>query len=179
MAFDLQPVLTGTLLELRPLRADEFDVLFAVAADPGIWEQHPDRHRYREDRFRVFFDEAIASGGALIATDAATGRVIGSSRFHGYDPIRNEIEIGWTFLARAYWGGRYNGEMKRLMLDHAFQFVETVVFLVGPENIRSQRAVERIGGVHIGTRLRDDGREAVTYQITAEAWRGLARKTEV
>ena len=174
MAFDLQPVLTGTLLELRPLRADEFDVLFAVAADPGIWEQHPDRHRYREDRFRVFFEEAIASGGALIATDAATGHVIGSSRFHGYDPVRDEIEIGWTFLARAYWGGRFNGEMKRLMLDHAFQFVETVVFLIGPENIRSQRAVERIGGVHIGTRLRDDGREAVTYQITAEAWRGLA-----
>jgi N-acetyltransferase len=179
MAFDLQPVLNGTLLELRPLRADEFDVLFAVAGDRGIWEQHPDRHRYREDRFRVFFDEAIASGGALVAIDVATGRIVGSSRFHGYDPVTRKIEIGWTFLARACWGGRYNGEMKRLMLDHAFQFVETVVFLIGPENIRSQRAVGRIGGVHLGTRLRDDGREAVTYQISAEAWRGLARKTEI
>ena len=174
MAFDLQPALKGTLLELRPLRADEFDVLFAVAADPDIWEQHPDRHRYREDRFRVFFDEAIASGGALVALDAATGRVIGSSRFHGYDAAKNEIEIGWTFLARAYWGGRYNGEMKRLMLDHAFRFVETVVFLIGPDNMRSRRAVEKIGGAYIGTRLRDDGREAVAYQITAHAWRGLA-----
>ena len=116
MPFDLQPHLTGELLELRPLAAEDFRDLYAVAADPLIWEQHPCSDRYQEDVFKVFFREALESGGALIATDAKDGRVIGSSRFHGYDAAKSEIEIGWTFLARSHWGGVYNGEMKRLML---------------------------------------------------------------
>jgi RimJ/RimL family protein N-acetyltransferase len=113
MSFDLQPVLKGKLLELRPLRADDFDDLFAVARDPLIWEQHPASDRYQEERFRVFFREALESGGALVAIDTRDGRVIGSSRFHGYDPDSSEVEIGWTFLARSRWGGRYNGEVAR------------------------------------------------------------------
>jgi RimJ/RimL family protein N-acetyltransferase len=177
MAFDLQPVLKGELLELRPLRAVDFDDLFAVAADPLIWEQHPARDRYQEDVFRDFFGEALASGGALIATiatiatDARAGRVIGSSRFHAYDARRSEIEIGWTFLARAYWGGRFNGEMKRLMLEHAFRFVDRVVFLIGLQNFRSQRAIEKIGGVRVGSRPDAGGRESLVYEITAAAYR--------
>ena len=131
-AFDLQPTLKGDLLELRPLRAEDFHDLHAVAADPLIWEQHPVRDRYREEVFREFFREALESGGTLIAIDARQGQVIGSSRFHGYDTGKSEIEIGWTFLARPYWGGVYNGEMKRLMIEHAFRFVNSVIFLVGP-----------------------------------------------
>jgi RimJ/RimL family protein N-acetyltransferase len=73
--------------------------------------------------------------------------VIGSSRYHGYDAEKREIEIGWTFLAKAYWGGSYNGEIKRLMLDHAFTFLDTVIFFVGEENWISQRAMEKIGGI--------------------------------
>jgi RimJ/RimL family protein N-acetyltransferase len=170
MPFDLQPVLKGELVELRPLRPEDFDRLFAVASDPLIWEQHPERERYREDVFRIFFQKALESGGALIAIDRSDGRVIGSSRFHGYDPEGSEIEIGWTFLARSHWGGRYNGEMKRLMLQHAFRFVNRVVFLVGPQNYRSQRAVEKIGGVRAGTRKDDTGRESVAFEITTEAF---------
>ena len=128
--FDLQPVLEGELLRLRPLQASDFDDLFAVAADPLIWEQHPAPDRYKEEQFRTFFRESLESAGALIAIDRRDGRIIGSSRFHGYDRERSEIEIGWTFLARSHWGGRYNGEMKRLMLLHAFRFVDRVVFLV-------------------------------------------------
>jgi RimJ/RimL family protein N-acetyltransferase len=164
MPFDPQPTLAGTLLELRPLRPDDFDVLYAVAADPLIWEQHPASDRYQEPVFRRFFQDALDSGGALVALDRATGLVVGSSRFHGYDEARGEVEIGWTFLARSHWGGRYNGEMKRLMLDHAFRFVPRVVFLIGPENWRSRRAVEKIGAVLAGTRT-VDGRESVVYQI--------------
>jgi RimJ/RimL family protein N-acetyltransferase len=167
MPFDLQPVLKGKLLELRPLRADDFDDLFAVARDPLIWEQHPASDRYQEERFRVFFREALESGGALVAIDTRDGRVIGSSRFHGYDPDSSEVEIGWTFLARSHWGGRYNGEMKRLMLEHAFRFIDRVVFLVGVDNRRSQRAVEKIGGVRVGSRSDASGRESIVYQITA------------
>ena len=168
MPFDLQPTLTGRLVELRPLRPDDFDALFAVASDPLIWEQHPASDRYREDVFRAFFREALDSGGALVALDARDGRIIGSSRYFGYDPERSEIEIGWTFLARSHWGGAYNGEMKRLMLDHAFRFVGRVVFLIGPQNYRSQRAVEKIGAVRAGSRRDASGRESLVFEITAD-----------
>src|SRR5262245_56135073 len=127
MPFDLQPCLQGDLLELRPLRAEDFNALYAVAADPLLWEQHPASDRYRLEVFQGFFRDALQSGGAFIAIDRADGRVIGSSRYHGYDESRSEIEIGWTFLARSQWGGVYNGEMKRLMLRHAFRFVRSVV----------------------------------------------------
>jgi RimJ/RimL family protein N-acetyltransferase len=167
MTFDLQPHLKSELLELRPLKPDDFESLFAVAADPLIWQQHPDPNRYKEDVFREFFAEALRSGGALIATDAKTGEVIGSSRYYGYDQQKSEVEIGWSFLARSHWGGMYNREMKRLMLNHAFKFVKAVVFLVGPENIRSQKAMEKIGGVQIESRKNAYGRESYVYQISA------------
>jgi RimJ/RimL family protein N-acetyltransferase len=171
MHFDPQPVLNGTLLRLRPLRTDDFDALFAVAADPLIWQQHPVSDRYKEEVFRNFFSEAMASGGALIALDASDGRVIGSSRYNGYNASKSEVEIGWTFLARAYWGGHHNGEMKRLMLEHAFKSVDRVIFVVGPQNLRSQRAVERIGGVRVGTKLDPTGRIDVVFEITAATFR--------
>lgn len=167
MPFDLQPMLQGKLLELRPLRPEDFPELYAIASDPLIWEQHPSNDRYKEEVFREFFREALASGGALIALDAKDGQVIGSSRFYGYNQEHSEIEIGWTFLARSHWGGSFNGEMKQLMLQHAFQFVDKVVFLVGPQNIRSQRALEKIGAVRVGSRPDASGRDSLVYRITA------------
>jgi len=165
--FDAQPVLEGELVSLRPLRGDDYEALYAVATDPLIWAQHPARDRHEEAGFAAFFADALASGGALIVTDVATGRIIGSTRFHGYDEARSEVEIGWTFLARSHWGGRYNGEMKRLMLAHAFRFVRSVVFLVGRENVRSQRAVEKIGAARAGERPDASGRDSLLYRIMA------------
>ena len=167
MSFDLQSILKGELLKLRPLRPEDFHDLYAVASDPLIWEQHPSNDRYREDVFKGFFREALESEGALIAIDAKNGRIIGSSRFHAYNSEKSEIEIGWTFLARSYWGGAYNREMKQLMLRHAFQFVKSVIFIVGTQNFRSQKAVEKIGGVRVGSRTDARGRENFIYQITA------------
>jgi RimJ/RimL family protein N-acetyltransferase len=173
MPFDLQPTLRGSLVELRPLRPDDWAALYAVASDPLIWEQHPERERYREDVFRLFFRRALESGGAFVAIDVENGRVIGSSRYHGYNEELREIEIGWTFLAREYWGGRYNGEMKELMLRHAFQYVDSVIFLIGPENIRSQKAVEKIGGILAGRRT-EDGFESLVYRIAKPIIDGTA-----
>jgi len=166
MPFELQPTLTGEFLELRPLRADDFEPLYAAASDPAIWAQHPESDRYKRDVFENFFKGAIASGGAFAVIDRKTGRIIGSSRYAGYNEPASEIEIGWTFLERAYWGGAYNREMKRLMLEHAFRFVERVLFFVGPTNYRSQRAMEKIGGVRIGTRPNAVGRESIVYKIS-------------
>jgi RimJ/RimL family protein N-acetyltransferase len=165
MSFDLQPSLQGELLALRPLRAEDYPELYAVASDPLIWELHPSSDRYKEEVFGTFFRQGMESGGALIAIDSKDGKIVGSSRFDGYDAEKSEIEIGWTFLARSHWGGAYNGEMKQLMLRHAFKFVKRVVFLVGPQNLRSQRAVEKIGGVRAGTRPDAFGRENFLYQI--------------
>jgi RimJ/RimL family protein N-acetyltransferase len=167
MSFDLQPTLKGELIELRPLRPDDFHDLFAVASDPLIWEQHPEKDRYKEAVFQTFFRGALESGGALVAIDRKDGRVIGSSRFYGYHSEKGEIEIGWTFLARSHWGGVFNREMKKLMLGHAFRFVKNVIFVVGSRNLRSQRAVEKIGGVRVGSRLDANGRDSFVYQITA------------
>ena len=139
--------LLGELVELRPLREDDWEALFQVASDPKIWEQHPNSDRHSRDVFRTFFREAIDSGGALVAVDRETQRIIGSSRFVWYDRDQRTIEIGWTFLVRDCWGGRYNREMKRLMLQHAFTFARRVVFVIGPDNLRSRRAIERIGAV--------------------------------
>lgn len=170
ISFDYQPALKGELVELRPLRAEDYDDLYAVASDPMIWEQHPSNDRHEEPVFKEFFREALASGGALIVMDARTRKVIGSSRFHGHDQANSEVEIGWTFLARSHWGGRYNGELKQLMLEHAFRFVRQVVFLVGPRNLRSQRAVEKIGAVRIGSRRDGNGLDSYIYQISRSAW---------
>jgi N-acetyltransferase len=168
MTFDFQPVLEGELVLLRPLLSDDFNDLFEAASDPAIWEQHPAPDRYQAAPFRDFFDESLRCGGALVVCDRLDGRIVGSSRFHAYDKARGEVEIGWTFLKRSHWGGRYNWEIKWLMLSHAFNFVDRVVFVVGPSNYRSQRAVEKIGALKVGKRCDASGRESILYEITAE-----------
>lgn len=167
---DLQPHLKGELIELRPLRADDWETLYQIASDPLIWEQHPNHDRHKPDVFRQFFDGAMASGGALVAIDRQTQRTIGSSRMVWFDAEQTTIEIGWTFLARAYWGGAFNGEMKRLMLAHAFTFADRVVFVIGAENRRSRQAIERVGAVltpRTATGLDANGRPSalVIYEI--------------
>jgi len=166
-AFELQPTLEGKLLQLRPLRPDDFEALYAVASDPLIWEQHPAKERAEREGFRKFFQKGLDTGGALVAIDRTNGRVVGTSRYHDLDERNSEIEIGYTFLARSHWGSGHNREMKELMLRHAFKFVERVVFTVDPNNLRSQMAVEKIGGVRMGTRVNCEGRDSVLFQITA------------
>ena len=144
---DRQPTLEDERLLLRPLAEDDWEGLFAVASDPGIWAVHPAHDRWQEPVFRAFFADALAKGGALAVVDKASGRIVGSSRFQDFDPAGGgSVEIGWTFLARSHWGGSYNAEMKRLMLAHALRFAERVDFRVGAGNLISRRAMEKIGG---------------------------------
>jgi RimJ/RimL family protein N-acetyltransferase len=173
VSFDLQPTLTGERLELRPLREADFQMLYAVASDPLIWAQHPQPDRCTEPVFREFFRGAMDSGGAFAVVDRVNGRIIGSSRFARYDPAASEIEIGWTFLARSHWGGACNAEMKRLMLSHAFRFVQRVVFHVGPNNRRSQRALEKIGASRADVVPDPGGGHAVVFEITRERFAGM------
>lgn len=146
-AFDFTPTIVGESISLRALTSEDFDVVYAAASDPLIWEQHPFSLRYQRDVFESgFFRGALASDGALVITDNASGKVIGSSRFYEWDPEKREVAIGFTFLARSHWGGDTNRELKRLMLDHAFRWAEVVWFHVGASNMRSRKAMEKIGG---------------------------------
>lgn len=145
--FDFQPTLVGESITLRPLTADDFEALYAAASDPLVWEQHPDPSRYQRDVFQKgFFASAVASGSAFVVIDNASRDVIGSSRYYEWDPLKQEVAIGYTFLARSHWGGKVNREMKQLMLDHAFRWARTAWFHVGVDNRRSRKAMEKIGG---------------------------------
>jgi N-acetyltransferase len=149
-AFELQPTLEGPTLLLRPLRADDFEALYAVASDPLIWEQHPRSDRWKRPVFEDFFAKALASGGAFAVVEKASGAIVGSTRY--YDLSAASVAIGFTFLARRLWGGAANREMKELLLAHAFGFVPEAVFHVGENNRRSRRALEKIGARLAGTR---------------------------
>jgi N-acetyltransferase len=172
--FDLQPTLEDHVLLLRPLATEDFEGLYEVASDPLVWEQHPAKDRCQRDVFELLFADAMASGGAFAVIDKETGKIIGSTRFHRIKEAENAIEIGWTFLARKYWGGRYNGSMKQLMIDFALQFVDNILFYIDENNIRSQKAVEKIGGERIfvidGTPLEVRPNAAAIYRITREKW---------
>jgi len=144
-----QPILKGSLIRLRPLVDSDYDALHAAASDPLIWEQHPDRERYKHERFQIYFRSGIESKGALVVIDPRTDAIIGSSRFADHDPAASTVEVGYTFLTRDYWGKGYNHELKKLMLDYAFEIVDAVLFFVGDTNFRSQAAMKKVGAVEI------------------------------
>lgn len=143
---NLQPVLNGSTITLRPLKPGDFEALYLVAADPKIWELHPDSERYQRDIFQQrFFAGALTSGGALVIEESDSGRIIGSSRYYEWNPDTKEISIGYTFIERSHWGVGTNQELKELMLNHIYQWAVAVWFHVGKINIRSRRAVEKLG----------------------------------
>ena len=175
---DFQPTLIGPTITVRPIAASDWPELHAAASDPKIWELHPTPDRYTEAEFRKFFDGAVKAKMAFVFVDRASGKLIGSSRYHGYEPAFSEIEIGWTFIVREHWGGATNREVKRLMLDHAFTFVDTVVFWIGKDNLRSQGAMTKIGGVKragLFTRKVTGEKPYIIFEITKSKYQNGGR----
>ena len=170
---NLQPTLQGETLVLRPLAAEDSDVLHAVASDPLIWALHPEPTRWQREVFQRFFDSGLACGGALVVQERASGAVVGSSRYYHWQPESREITVGYTFLVRRLWGGSANRELKGLMLGHAFGFAQAVWFDVGVDNLRSRRAMEKLGATIARTSPADPvkGTAAhVHYRIDRSAW---------
>lgn len=167
--FNPQPILEDARVLLRPLRPENFEALYAVASDPAIWEQHPAKERSQREGFTRFFEEALASGSALLILDKSTGEVIGTSRYNRVQESEDALEIGWTFLARRYWGGTYNAAIKALMMNHAFRHYGKLLFYIHHENLRSQRAIQKLGGRRIheidGVQLAVRPTASVTYCI--------------
>lgn len=174
MNFSIQPILENERARLVPLETTDFEELFAVASDPKIWEQHPNKDRWQEPVFRSFFDGAMKSGGAFKIIDKATGKVAGSSRFYDYDAAANTIMIGYTFYGTAYWGTGINPSVKKLMLDYILQFVDKVHFHIGATNFRSQQAIQRIGAEKVAEAqvayYGEPDRHNFVYEITRENW---------
>jgi RimJ/RimL family protein N-acetyltransferase len=150
MRMELFIPLENDKVSLTPVKPEDFERLYAVASDPLIWEQHPSKERYKREVFEVYFKGAIESGTAYLITEKNSGEVMGSTRYYGYDPVKSEVNIGYTFLARKFWGGKYNPSVKRLMLQNAFRLVDRVHFHVGASNLRSQKAMEKLGAKKIG-----------------------------
>lgn len=174
----LQPTLESEMVVLAPLQPHNFERLFKVASDPEIWAQHPNKNRYERTIFENFFEGALASGGAFLIIDKKTGEVAGSTRFYRWDEDENSLFIGYTFYAKKFWGSGLNADVKNLMLNYIFKFVDVVKFHVGAENFRSRRAMEKLGAVLHGTAMvayyGEPDRENVEYRIRKEDW--LKRK---
>ena len=155
------------------MQADDFDNLYKVASDPLVWAQHPAKDRYQLAVFTPLFKDGLASGGAFVVIDKATGGIIGSTRFNPVKESANAIEIGWSYLACAYWGGVFNKSQKHLLMDYAFQYVDNVLFYINKDNVRSRKAVEKLGGTlitHLDGQLLDARSDVgVIY--------GIAKKT--
>jgi RimJ/RimL family protein N-acetyltransferase len=179
MSFELQPRLQNDLIKLEPLEAGDFERLYAVAADPLIWEQHPSSDRYQRPVFENFFKGAMESRGAFRIFDNANDELIGSSRYCDYDEAQRQISVGYTFIARSRWARHYNLALKTLMLDHAFKFVDRVTFKVGINNWRSRKAMEKLGGIYIGEESVSYSGEPshpnVVLKIDAKDWTNRAR----
>jgi N-acetyltransferase len=148
--FDIQPTLETVDYNILPIDASDFNDLFHAASDPLIWEQHPNKDRWKKDVFRTFFEGAILSKGALKIIDKNTMQIIGSTRVYDYSPENDSIMIGYTFYAREYWGKGANHIIKRLLIDYLFGFVSKVVFHIGATNIRSQISIQRLGAIKVG-----------------------------
>jgi RimJ/RimL family protein N-acetyltransferase len=179
MKFELQPSIHNERIRIEPLQAGDFEVLYAVAADPLVWEQHPNKERYKREVFQNFFKGAIESAGAFCVFDNSNGELIGSSRYYDLDEAKRLVCIGYTFIARSRWGGDYNRALKTLMLDHAFRFVDRVIFHIGVDNRRSRKAMEKIGGVYIGEEpvayVGEPSRPNAVYKIDAADWASSGR----
>jgi N-acetyltransferase len=170
MNLDIQPIhLKNEVVQLVPLQESDFDRLYEVASDPLVWEQHPNPNRYQKEVFKTYFEGAILSKGAFIVLDSQTNEVIGCSRFYDFNTHKNAIKIGYTFIGRKFWGQQYNKNMKLLMLNHAFEKLENVLFEIGAKNIRSQMAISKIGAIKIDEQeieyYGEDSKLNFVYQI--------------
>ena len=169
---DLQPILANEFVQIVPLKESDFEALFAVASDELLWEQHPEKERYKKDVFLMFFQEAIASKSAFKIIDIKTGNAIGSTRYYEYNEIEKSVAIGYTFIDRKHWATPYNRALKNLMLNYAFQFVESAIFHVGNTNFRSQKAVEKLGANVTETILNKEiSKTHFIFTLTKSNWK--------
>lgn len=168
--FDWQPTLQSSRIRLRPIHESDFEALYEIASDRLLWEQHPVKDRTDRAVFRSWFDDGL-TGGALVVIERSTGATIGTSRYEVLDQDRREVEIGWTFISRSHWGGGVNSEVKQLMIDHAFGWAQVITLKAHEDNLRSLRAIEKLGAQRVRTEPSRHGMgSSVVYELTPTTW---------
>lgn len=176
-SINFKPTLKNNLVTASPLLQTDFESLLQAASDPLIWEQHPNKNRWQPEVFKNYFEGAIKSGGAFLVSNTQTNKVIGSSRYSDYDVATNTVSVGYTFFVRSHWGGGYNYALKQLMLQHIFQYVDTVKFFIGAVNKRSQISLERFGAIKTGEEQTayygEPAKLDYVYAITKAQWQQM------
>ena len=156
---------------LEQTTSTDFDPLYEVASNTLIWEQHPEKDRWKRPVFSAFFQGAMENDlGCFTIRDKSAGIVIGSTRFYSHDAAGEAVRLGYTFLCPTYWGSSANQEIKEVLLEYAFTIVENVYFDIGKENFRSRKAVEKLGAVECAG---DD--EKVVYGLSKDVFSHRAR----
>src|SRR5829696_5066665 len=123
---NLASVLEGEIVRLEPLERRHERGLFEAAQDERIWRWMPCDAGGSRERFQAWLEDALAASSAgteapFATVDAGTGDPVGSTRYLALRPEHRVLEIGWTWLAPAYWQSGANVEAKMLMLEHAFE----------------------------------------------------------
>lgn len=175
MNFSIQPSLENENIKLVPLQESDFERLFAVASDPEVWSMHPNKERYKQEVFQNFFTGAMESKGAFLVVDKNSDEVLGSTRFYDFNENDKSILIGYTFYGTKSWGKNINASVKKVMLDYIFQFVDKVIFQVGKDNIRSVKAMTKLGAENLGEEevayFGEPSKMNVVFQIKKEDWK--------
>jgi N-acetyltransferase len=177
-------LLKGKFVYLQPLTTSDIPELRTIAKDDRIWEftktlMVNDTYDLQfADYINVPLNPANAETIKAFVIHDSTKRIIGMTRYYDIDEKNKRLNIGYTWYIPEVWGKVHNKECKLLLLTYAFEQLEfnRVGFEVAHQNIRSQKAVEKIGGVREGElrkyAYRPDGslRNTVVFSIINDEW---------
>lgn len=184
-------VLQGTTIDLLPLEEHHLEELYQASADKELWKQVPSDCSDRDTFFAVYKMalEARDRGTQypFVIVDKQTKKLVGSTRFFEMYEADKKLEIGWTWITRDYWGSVVNLECKLLLLTYCFEVLKTnrVQLKTKDDNIRSRKAIEKIGGVFEGIlrkdKIQNDGttRNAAYYSILNDEWESAKNNIHV
>jgi RimJ/RimL family protein N-acetyltransferase len=177
--------LRGQYVYLETLQQEHMDILKSLAQDARLWEYTKtilvnDTFEEQFQRYmHTAFDERNTGGQhSFVIRQASDNAVIGMTRFYKIEASQKRLSIGYTWYVPGVWGQVHNKECKLLLLQYVFEKLrfQRVEFEVAHQNLRSQKAVEKIGGVREG-RLRKHGlhadgtmRDTIVFSIIDDEW---------
>jgi RimJ/RimL family protein N-acetyltransferase len=183
-------VLKGKTVELHPLEVENFEKLLEAASNQEIWELTSVNYSVPD----IFYSNSNAAlqgreNGTVypfIIVDKSTKEIIGTTRFLDIAPSDGKLEIGVTWIKKEYWGSTVNLECKLLLLSYSFDILNAnrVQFRAKADNLRSRKAIEKIGGVFEGVFRKDKiepnghPRNTAFFSIIDSEWQNAKKMIE-
>ena len=162
--------LENEIVSLVQTVENHFEDLYTIGSNPIIWEQHLDKDRWKLNNFRKYIDGGIGNKeGCFTIIDKEVNKIIGTTRYYSFNDEEHSVKIGYTFISQHYWGTHMNYQIKKLMLDYVFQYLDKVYFDIWERNYRSQKSVEKLGG----KKLRLEKNNKFLYLIEKMDWRNF------